>query len=420
MSDDTYERGMRVRREVLGDEHVDRAVEETTEHTAAFQDFITRYAWGEIWSRPGSRSEDAQRGDADGADRARPSRRARDAHSGRASQRDDGRGDRRGAAPVRGVLRRAGGEQRVSRVLARPRGMKTQVGIVGAGPAGLTLAQLLELAGIESIVLESRTPRVRRARGSAPACSSSAPSTCSDEPASASAWTARASSTTASTSSSTASATAIPLTELADGRTIVDLRPDGGGQGPDRGAARRGLPLLFEWTTSRMHDVDGTAPRSRTSRRRRSELDCDVIAGCDGFHGVCRARSRRRRSGRSSASTRSAGSASSPRRRPRSTSSSTRITSAASRCYRMRSPTLRGSTSRSRTTRTSRSGRTSASGRSCSCALALDAAGRCTRARSSRRASRGCAASSPSRCSTGGSSSPATPRTSCRRPARRD
>jgi len=53
MSDDTYERGLRVRREVLGDEHVDRAIEGTTQHTAAFQDFITRYAWGEIWSRPG-------------------------------------------------------------------------------------------------------------------------------------------------------------------------------------------------------------------------------------------------------------------------------------------------------------------------------------------------------------------------------
>ena len=53
MSDDTHERGMRVRREVLGDEHVDRAIEGATEHTADFQDFITRYAWGEIWSRPG-------------------------------------------------------------------------------------------------------------------------------------------------------------------------------------------------------------------------------------------------------------------------------------------------------------------------------------------------------------------------------
>jgi 4-carboxymuconolactone decarboxylase len=44
---------MRVRREVLGDEHVDLAVARTTGFTAPFQDFITRYAWGEIWSRPG-------------------------------------------------------------------------------------------------------------------------------------------------------------------------------------------------------------------------------------------------------------------------------------------------------------------------------------------------------------------------------
>jgi 4-carboxymuconolactone decarboxylase len=45
--------GMRVRREVLGDEHVDAAVAGTTEDTADFQDLITRYAWGEIWARPG-------------------------------------------------------------------------------------------------------------------------------------------------------------------------------------------------------------------------------------------------------------------------------------------------------------------------------------------------------------------------------
>jgi 4-carboxymuconolactone decarboxylase len=51
-------RGMRVRREVLGDTHVDRAVAGITPVTADFQDFITRYAWGEIWSRPGlSRAE---------------------------------------------------------------------------------------------------------------------------------------------------------------------------------------------------------------------------------------------------------------------------------------------------------------------------------------------------------------------------
>jgi 4-carboxymuconolactone decarboxylase len=44
---------MRVRREVLGDEHVDRAIEGTNDFTADFQDLITRYAWGEIWARPG-------------------------------------------------------------------------------------------------------------------------------------------------------------------------------------------------------------------------------------------------------------------------------------------------------------------------------------------------------------------------------
>jgi 4-carboxymuconolactone decarboxylase len=51
--DSAYDRGIKVRREVLGDEHVDRAIGRTTEFTADFQDFITRYAWGEVWSRPG-------------------------------------------------------------------------------------------------------------------------------------------------------------------------------------------------------------------------------------------------------------------------------------------------------------------------------------------------------------------------------
>jgi 4-carboxymuconolactone decarboxylase len=44
--------GMKVRREVLGDAHVDRAEARKTDFTADFQDFITRYAWGEIWTRP--------------------------------------------------------------------------------------------------------------------------------------------------------------------------------------------------------------------------------------------------------------------------------------------------------------------------------------------------------------------------------
>jgi 4-carboxymuconolactone decarboxylase len=50
MTDDD---GMSVRREVLGDEHVDRAIAKTTGFTRDFQELITRYAWGDIWSRPG-------------------------------------------------------------------------------------------------------------------------------------------------------------------------------------------------------------------------------------------------------------------------------------------------------------------------------------------------------------------------------
>jgi 4-carboxymuconolactone decarboxylase len=47
------EEGERIRREVLGDEHVDRAAERTTRFTAPFQEYITGAAWGDVWSRPG-------------------------------------------------------------------------------------------------------------------------------------------------------------------------------------------------------------------------------------------------------------------------------------------------------------------------------------------------------------------------------
>lgn len=50
---DRYDQGMTVRRAVLSDTHVDRANANTTALTADFQDFITRVAWGDIWSRPG-------------------------------------------------------------------------------------------------------------------------------------------------------------------------------------------------------------------------------------------------------------------------------------------------------------------------------------------------------------------------------
>jgi len=53
MKDSTYEAGMAVRRRVLGDAHVNRATQNTTDFDAEFQELITRHAWGDIWTRPG-------------------------------------------------------------------------------------------------------------------------------------------------------------------------------------------------------------------------------------------------------------------------------------------------------------------------------------------------------------------------------
>jgi 3-oxoadipate enol-lactonase/4-carboxymuconolactone decarboxylase len=53
MTDDRYERGMGARREVLGEAHVDAAMAGASALTADFQELITRYAWGEVWARPG-------------------------------------------------------------------------------------------------------------------------------------------------------------------------------------------------------------------------------------------------------------------------------------------------------------------------------------------------------------------------------
>ncbi|HEY6069446.1 MAG TPA: 4-hydroxybenzoate 3-monooxygenase [Gaiellaceae bacterium] len=165
---------------------------------------------------------------------------------------------------------------------------RTQVGIVGAGPAGLTLARLLELEGIESVVLENRSRDYVEHR-------------------------IRAGVLEQRTADLLVGAGVgerlqregivhhgielqfdgerhrIPLTELAGGRTIVIY-----GQTEvvkDLIAARlgSGLPLLFEVDGVSVHDLDSTAPRIhfRYDGGQR-ELTCDVVAGCDGFHGICR------------------------------------------------------------------------------------------------------------------------------------
>ena len=67
-----YAEGMQVRREVLGDVHVDQALSDQTAFNEEFQDLITRYAWGEIWSRPGLPRHTRSLVTAGDDDRARP------------------------------------------------------------------------------------------------------------------------------------------------------------------------------------------------------------------------------------------------------------------------------------------------------------------------------------------------------------
>jgi p-hydroxybenzoate 3-monooxygenase len=165
--------------------------------------------------------------------------------------------------------------------------LRTQVGIVGAGPAGLTLARLLEVAGIESVVLENRSReycehRIRAGvleQGTAELLRSAGVGERLDREGIVHGGIYL---------QFDGERHHVPMRELA-GRSIVIY-----GQTEvvkDLIAARiaGGLPLLFEVGDVSVHDLESERPRIRYSHDGRAqELECDVVAGCDGFHGVCR------------------------------------------------------------------------------------------------------------------------------------
>jgi p-hydroxybenzoate 3-monooxygenase len=166
--------------------------------------------------------------------------------------------------------------------------VRTQVGIVGAGPAGLTLARLLEVAGIESVVLESRDRdyvehRIRAGvleQGTVELLREAGVGARMDREGIVHHGIHL---------QFDGERHHVPLSELADGRSIMIY-----GQTEvvkDLIAARleSGLPLLFEVDGVSVHDLETERPRIRfTHEGSARELECDVVAGCDGFHGVCR------------------------------------------------------------------------------------------------------------------------------------
>jgi p-hydroxybenzoate 3-monooxygenase len=165
--------------------------------------------------------------------------------------------------------------------------MRTQVGIVGAGPAGLMLARLLERAGIESVVLESRSReyvehRIRAGvleHGTVELLRTADVGTRLD---------AEGIVHHGIELQFAGERHRVPLSELAGGRSIVIY-----GQTEvvkDLIAARleSGLPLLFEAEALGIDGLEGDRPRIRFRHHDESELECDFVAGCDGFHGICR------------------------------------------------------------------------------------------------------------------------------------
>ena len=122
MSDDRHEAGMEVRRAVLGDAHVDRATADTTDFTREFQDLITRYAWGEIWTRPGldRRTRSCITLTALVAN-GRLEELAMHVRAARRNGLSRGR-DQGGPPAVRDLLRRPGGQRRLRRRAARAGG----------------------------------------------------------------------------------------------------------------------------------------------------------------------------------------------------------------------------------------------------------------------------------------------------------
>jgi len=166
--------------------------------------------------------------------------------------------------------------------------MRTQVGIVGAGPAGLTLGRLLEQAGIESVILESRSRAYVEHRIRAGVLEQRTVDLLNG--AGVGERMAREGIVHHGVELQfDGERHRIPLSDLTGGRTIVIY-----GQTEvvkDLIAARlaTGSPLLFEVDHVAVADLDSDRPAiSFTHGGVSQELECDVVAGCDGFHGICR------------------------------------------------------------------------------------------------------------------------------------
>ena len=162
--------------------------------------------------------------------------------------------------------------------------MRTQVGIVGAGPAGLTLAQLLHREGIESVVLEDRTRDYVEHRVRAGVLEQGTVDLLTD--IGVGERLAREGLVHHGIEIQfDGERHRIPLTELTGGRTIVIYGQTEVVKDLIEVRLYADLPLLFEAADVSLHELESKLPRIRfTHEGATQELECDLIAGCDGFH----------------------------------------------------------------------------------------------------------------------------------------
>ena len=166
---------------------------------------------------------------------------------------------------------------------------RTQVGIVGAGPAGLMLARLLHLQGIESVVLENRSRDYVEHRIRAGVLEQ--PTVDLLQRAGVGERMGREGIVHHGIELQfDGERHRIPLSELTGGRSIVIYGQTEVVKDLIESRISDGLALHFEVEDVSVHDLESERPRIRyRHEREQHELECDVIAGCDGFHGVCRA-----------------------------------------------------------------------------------------------------------------------------------
>jgi p-hydroxybenzoate 3-monooxygenase len=165
--------------------------------------------------------------------------------------------------------------------------MRTQVGIVGAGPAGLMLAHLLHLQGIESVVLEDRSRDYVEARIRAGVLEQGTADLLRE--AGVGARMDREGIVHGGIELQfDGERHRIAFDELT-GKSIVIYGQTEVVKDLIEARLQTGRPLLFKVEDVSVHDLDSNRPRIRFRHEgARQELECDLIAGCDGFHGVCR------------------------------------------------------------------------------------------------------------------------------------